>query len=434
MTQVSRQPSGSGRHFLLLQGPHGPFFQQLGRMLRATGAQTTRVGFNAGDRAFWWDRASYLGFVDKPAAWPGFLADLIGDRDITDIVLYGDTRPVHAAAVALARARNLTVHVFEEGYLRPFWVSYERGGSNGNSALMKMPVAQMQSVCGPGDAGVAPVADHWGDMKHHIFYGALYHWFVLFANRRYRHFKSHRSVPVMREFQLYLNRLLLMPWLWLARVAATWRIKWGGFAYHLILLQLEHDASFQAHSQFDDMGGFLRLVVDGFARGAPGHHHLVFKAHPLEDGRAPLRRDIARLAAQHGIGARVHFVRGGKLARLLDQARSAVTVNSTSAQQALWRGLPLRAFGAAVYDKPELVSHQPLAEFFANPRRPDSAAYRQYRRFLLETSQVAGGFYSARGRRQALRQLIDMMLRDLDPYQARWDASAAQTQQLARVS
>ena len=28
------------------------------------------------------------------------------------------------------------LHVFEEGYLRPYWITYERGGSNGNSALM----------------------------------------------------------------------------------------------------------------------------------------------------------------------------------------------------------------------------------------------------------------------------------------------------------
>jgi capsular polysaccharide export protein len=72
----------------------------------------------------------------------------------------------------------------------------------------------------------------------------------------------------------------------------------------------------------------------------------------------------------------VHFVRGGKLAPLLDSASSAVTVNSTSAQQALWRGLPLKCFGAAVYDKPEFVSEQPLAEFFRSPKPPDSAAYR----------------------------------------------------------
>jgi capsular polysaccharide export protein len=129
----------------------------------------------------------------------------------------------------------------------------------------------------------------------------------------------------------------------------------------------------------------------------------------------------------------VHFVRGGKLARLLAQARSAVTVNSTAGQQALWRGLALRAFGRAVYDKPEFVSSQPLPEFFAQPRRPDAKAYREYRAYLLETSQIPGGYYSAQGRRQLLRQVVDMLLAAEDPYEALTSGNAAPRQQLRLV-
>ncbi len=44
------------------------------------------------------------------------------------------------------------------------------------------------------------------------------------------------------------------------------------------------------------MTQFLELVIEGFAKGAAPHHHLVFKAHPLEDGRVPVAREIRRLA------------------------------------------------------------------------------------------------------------------------------------------
>ena len=121
---------------------------------------------------------------------------------------------------------------------------------------------------------------------------------------------------------------------------------------------------------------------------------------------------------------------GGKLAQLLNHTRSVVTVNSTAAQQALWRGLPLKVFGRAVYAKPEFVSTQSLPEFFTQPTRPDSRAYRDYRHYLLETSQVPGGFYSARGRRQLLRQVVDMMLAEHDPYDALSKGTAAPRQQL----
>lgn len=84
----------------------------------------------------------------------------------------------------------------------------------------------------------------------------------------------------------------------------------------------------------------------------------------------------------------------------------------------MWRGLPVRALGRAVYDKPGLVSRQPLAEFFRHPERPDHRAYSLYRDFLLESSQIPGGFYAARSRAHSLRLVVDMMLAPEDPYDA----------------
>ncbi len=426
--------TGEQRKFLFLQGPHGPFFARLGRMMRAAGAEAWRVGFNRGDQAFWRDKASYIAFTEAQDHWADRFSDILTDKAITDIVLYGDTRPIHAQAIEIARERGIGIHVFEEGYLRPYWVTYERGGSNGNSALMDTSITDMQTVLADAELDLPEAPAHWGDMRHHVFYGALYHWFVMLRNGRYANFRPHRALSVGKEFKLYLRRLLLMPAQSLERRMATLRIKYGGFPYHLVLLQLEHDSSFQMHSPFSTMTEFLELVMDGFARGAAPHHHLVFKAHPLEDGRAPVRREIKRLAREHGVEDRVHYVRGGKLAQLLNHTRSVVTVNSTAAQQALWRGLPLKVFGRAVYAKPEFVSTQNLPEFFTQPTRPDSRAYRDYRHYLLETSQVPGGFYSARGRRQLLRQVVDMMLAEHDPYDALSKGTAAPRQQLHVVN
>lgn len=431
---MSRANPNPHRCFLFLQGPHGPFFNGLGKMLRMAGCSVWRVGFNEGDSVFWRHRSSYIPYRGSPEDWPDTLAQICDTRGVTDIVLYGDTRPIHAEAVRLAKVRNLTVHVFEEGYLRPYWVTYERDGSNGNSRLMEMPVAEMQTALERSDMEAPLPPSHWGDMRQHVFYGALYHWFVMFWNRGYRNFRPHRALPVAREFQLYLRRLLLMPFQALDRRLATWRIRNGGFPYHLALLQLEHDSSFQMHSPFDSMSDFLEEVIAGFAVGAPRHHHLVVKAHPLEDGRVPLRRVVRRLAREHDISHRVHYVRGGKLAQLLNEARTAITVNSTAGQQVLWRGIPLKVFGRAVYDKPEFVSTQSLPDFFATPARPDNRAYKDYRRYLLETSQLPGGYYSQKGRRQLLRQVVDMMLAPDDPYDALKRGTAAPRQQLRVVS
>jgi capsular polysaccharide export protein len=425
--------SGQDRRFLFLQGPHGPYFHALGRMLERTGAQVRRVGFNRGDRAFW-PSANYIAFKGRQEEWPAAIHALLVDRAITDVVLYGDTRFIHAEAVRAARAVGVQVHVFEEGYLRPYWVTYERGGSNGHSRLMDTSVPRMQAALAQLDMDLPDAPARWGDMRQHVFWGALYHWFVLTGFWDYRNFRPHRKLTVGQEFLLYCKRLALMPFHRWERMLATFRIKHGGFPYHLVLLQLEHDASFQMHSPFSSMTEFLDLVMEGFAKGAAPHHHIVFKAHPLEDGRVPVAREIRRLARLHGVQNRVHFVRSGKLAQLLNHARSAVTVNSTAGQQVLWRGLPLKTFGAAVYAKPEFVSTQSLSDFFTLPTRPDSRAYRDYRHYLLETSQIAGGFYSSQGRRELLRQIVDMMLQAEDPYDALSSGKAAPRQQLRLVT
>ena len=426
--------SALDKRFLVLQGPHGPFFHRLGLMLQASGASVWRVGFNRGDRAFWPGKDNYIPFRGRPQDWPAALDTLLEAHLITDIVLYGDTRPIHAAAIAAAKTRGLTVHVFEEGYLRPHWVTYERCGSNGHSRLMQMTLAQMQDALARTDIDLPDAPARWGDMRQHMFWGALYHWFVLIGFWDYPGFRPHRALTVGQEFMLYLRRLALLPYHRAERFAATQRIKHGGFPYHLVLLQLEHDASFQMHSPFRTMSEFTQVVLEGFAKGAPLHHHIVFKAHPLEDGRVPVQSEIRRIAKSLGVWDRVHFVRGGKLAQLLNHARTAVTVNSTAAQQVLWRGLPLKAFGAAVYAKPEFVSAQTLPDFFSKPTRPDTRAYRDYRHYLLETSQVPGGFYARRGRRELLRQVVDMMLQAEDPYDALTAGNAAPRQQLRVVS
>ena len=92
---------------MLLQGPHGPFFNQLGQLLDQTGAKAWRVGFNGGDAFFWCDKARFIAHTDSLEAWPETLSKIIAEKSITDIVLYGDTRPLHAEAIKLAKGLGL---------------------------------------------------------------------------------------------------------------------------------------------------------------------------------------------------------------------------------------------------------------------------------------------------------------------------------------
>ncbi len=405
------------RHFLFLQGPHGPFFRQLARKLAATGSQVSRIGATFGDRIFWHRNLPYIGYDGTIDSWATYLKDYITANQITDIVLYGDSRPFHKIARAVANDLNITAHCFEEGYLRPYWITYERGGTNGNSPIMQMSVAQMQEMVSDHHADLPEIPVMWGAIWHHAFYGFLYHLCVALPIPRYRRYQPHRNIGVLKELYLYIRRLLVMPVHGLQRRIRTRRLLRSGSVYHLVLLQLSHDASLRSHSDLTSVGEFIRFTIAEFANGAPQHHLLAFKAHPFEDWREPLTREVRRAARANKVSDRVRFVPGGKLGPLLDAANSVVTVNSTASQQALWRALPVWVQGRSVFAKPEFVSQQPLRDFFANPDHPDWEAYHDYRLFLLETSQVGGGFYTQRGRAQTLRRLVDMMLSEHSPYE-----------------
>lgn len=420
----------SQRVFLMLQGPHGPFLDRLAAQLRQAGASVWRVAFNAGDEFFWRDRARLIRHEAGPQDWPGHFARILDSHGITDIVLYGDVRPLHAHAIRSARERGLRVHILEEGYLRPYWITYERDGANSASRLLQIGLNEMRSVAASPQNNTREAPPIWGDMREHKFYGALYHFVLLLTRRRYAGYVSHREIGVARECQLNLARALTWP----VRTATAWwrgrRIRKGGYPYMLVLMQLEHDSSFRAHSDYSTMGEFTDEVIDAFHRAAPGHHHLVFKAHPLEDDRTNVRARIMDRARDRGISGRVHYLPGGKLGGLLDEARGVVTVNSTGAQQALWRGIPVKAMGRSVYDMPGLASPQSLDAFLARPHAPDPSRYRLYRNYLLATTQIPGGFYASASRSQALRRLTDLMLAAQDPYDLAARNSAAHRQQV----
>lgn len=406
------------KKFLFLQGPHGHFFFELSRALIAAGHEVLRIGINRGDQHYWPDPDTYIGFRDPITKWEHWLGRVLVLHQITDIVLYGDTRRIHQIAKRLGKSRGLTVHCFEEGYLRPYWITYERGGTNGNSRLMEFDLDQIRGLVSQSDAAQPDAPAQWGAMWHHTLLGSLYHANIVFRNRDYPHHKSHRAETVQQEWALHVKRLLRYPWQMLQRRVTTRMLMSKGLPYHVALLQLGHDASVQDHSTISSMREFIELVIRGFAQGAATHHQLVFKAHPLEDAREPIQEIISDLSRNHNVDNRVWFIHGGLLGPLLDRADSAITVNSTAAQQALWRGMPLKAFGRAVYSKPEFVSDQPLPAFFADPVPPDANAYRIFRQFLLETSQITGGYYTKEGRRAAKREVIDLMLSDCDAYDA----------------
>nr|WP_256681841.1 hypothetical protein [Bordetella holmesii] len=92
------------------------------------------MNFTVGDTVYW-QKDGAVAYRSGMPALSAFYSELFASRSITDVMLFGDCRPVHRPAVLLARSKGVRVHVFDEGYFRPYWVTMEQGGVNAHSSL-----------------------------------------------------------------------------------------------------------------------------------------------------------------------------------------------------------------------------------------------------------------------------------------------------------
>lgn len=395
------------RHFLLLQGPCGGFFRHLQRQLIARGHRATRVILNGGDMmdaAF--SRA--LSYRRAFADWPEWVAAVAREKGVTDLVLYGDCRPYHRIAISALRPLGIRIHVLEEGYLRPNWITYEQDGVNGNSSIATLDL----------DALSAPELDRVpkqpelqlrGTLSRYALSGILYYLSCLLLTPAFPRYLSHRELDIAGEATLWLGRIFSWPYRRSQTERALRQIDLMGKPVHLVLLQLNGDSQIREHSRFSSVRGFVEFCLAEFAASETRDAILVFKNHPLDNGVINLARLIHEESTRLKLEGRVFFVETGKLVPLLEKSVSVTAVNSTACHQALRRGIPTMVLGKAVFNHPQIVPRMRLAAFFRARPHKDIRYYDRLVNLLRLTCQVNGGFYGRQGREALLGGLVQKM-------------------------
>lgn len=390
------------REVLFLQGPPGPFFRRLAEAIRARGHGVHRVNFNGGDLLDW--RADAVNYRFGDAGWPGFLTRLLRARGITDLVLFGDCRPLHRTARAAAAGLDLTVHVFEEGYVRPDWVTLERGGVNGFSALPSDPqwyLDEAQRLDKVPDRTPLPSA-----VGRRAKASVIYYLAAVLAGGVFPGYRTHRPWRPALEACGWARKALLRR---LSppnrRSAATDRAP-----YFLLPLQLDSDYQLRAHSDYEGMQPALARILTSFARHAPSAMRLMVKEHPLDNGLRNWRRRTLDHARALNIADRVVFLEEGDIDALVAAARGVVTVNSTTGTLALAAGVPVITLGRAVYDIPGLTYQGSLDSFWRARPLPDLTLYEAFRRVLADRCLLWGGFYATETRSSLALAAADRIL------------------------
>ncbi|MFM8749947.1 capsule biosynthesis protein [Rhabdaerophilum sp.] len=395
------------RVILFLMGPSTPFWRELSLAFEAEGHRTLKVCFSLGDWLYW-RRPGAHHYRGRLSRWPAYLDKLIAREGVTDILLYADQQPYHLAAGEVARVHGIPVIAIENGYLRPDWITVERGGMGVRSHFPNDPatIRAIAAEVGEPDLAVRYRHGFWIEMFHEGAYQMMtYFWRVLY--------------PFYRTGKYYdplLELLVGIPKLWkvkaseadAARLIAERLARQEPF--YALALQLQGDYQIRSNSPYHHICDMIGEVIASFAQHAPASNRLLVKQHPHDNGWESWSRHLRRAARAHGVDERVDFIDGGDLGVLLKAARGCVMINSTVGLFSIRHGCPTKILGVAIYDMPGLTHQGSLDSFWAAPEPVDAGLAADFVRALAATIQVKGDFYNPEGRKAAIDAIVGRII------------------------
>ncbi len=379
----------SYKRICLLQGPMGPFFYKLAKYLKSRNNQVYKINFNGGDWLFYPNHS--INFLSSIKEWPSFLENTLNQLNIDIIILFGDCRLMHLIAREIAHKKGIKIIVFEEGYVRPNYITMEEFGVNNYSSLPRNPDFYLEQ---PLREIESPQ-----NVTNRFFYGTL--WAILYylssalLRRWFRHYKHHRP----------LNLLEIAPW-----IRSFWRkgmyaVKERGIhaelvstlsgKYFLVPLQVHNDAQLFYHSQYNSIEQFIREIINSFATCAPLDTYLVIKHHPMDRGYRDYSNMLQSLADSYKVNGRLYYIHDRHLPTLLKHAKGVVLINSTVGLSALYHDVPLKVCGRAVYDMAGLTFTGTLNDFWqqAQSSRSDRKLFEHFYSYLIHQTQLNCSFY-----------------------------------------
>jgi capsular polysaccharide export protein len=299
------------RHFLFLRGPFGPFFHQLAAALKGRGARVTKINFDTGDEVIWGLNFGAIRCPAKPRDAGQWLMAFMLDEGVTDLVCFNDCVAPHEDAIGWARDAGLSVHVFEEGYFRPHWITLDSGGVNVRSALPRDPDLYRQEF--DKSQPDPTVAQDVGLITRGLVYATICHYLgksalTVIAGPSPTPYAISTRQQMFGYIQMYFRRLLGMNnW---PRVEAD--LLSGMFPYYLGLIQKAGDTQLTHNSDYDNET-FIEAVLRDFAHHAPSDTKLAFKLHPMEPRMREQERFIHAKAREAGLQDRILVLDGGNL-------------------------------------------------------------------------------------------------------------------------
>lgn len=398
----------SQRVVLFLQGPPSPFWYELADAMEAAGARVLRVNLSTADWVFW-RRAGAINYRGTRKNWPKFLSDLVRREGVSDILYFSDRFHYHAAAREVAEAAGIKAYAVEFGYLRPGWLTLERGGMSAWSHFPDNPqhVRTVADSCGIQSLNGFSAHKTSTELTFEIIFHLLNEYWRVF-------FPFYRTGRIHFTTIEYLYGLIHKFKLHLAAPDTEKRLEEDYYSglkrFFLVPLQLQTDYQIRENTSYRDQRRFLREIVSSFARNAPADRHLLIKLHPLDPGIINWKKEICRLSEEFGLAGRTFTFAGGDLNRLLDLAGGVIVSNSTVGLTSIAALRPTLALGDAVYGMPGLTHQGTLDSFWTNADPVDPALRDAFLHALAGTIQVKGSVYDPPGRAEACEAIVERIM------------------------
>ena len=374
------------RHVLLLQGKMGGFFHRFSTFLQTQNIQVSKINFNAGD-AFFYHHPNTHEYTGTLAQFSSWLQAFIAEHNIDAVVCFGDCRPHHTQASCISEKLGISFFVFEEGYLRPDYITLQEYGINGNSRLK---IADIKAL---NKANDKPLYTH--NRFYRLSIAAIVYYIVTWLYKsRYPHYSHYRGMTAWQEAIAWLKA----PWRKLQGYLPDKKLqkrltKQESDNYFLISLQVHNDSQITHHSDYRDVVQFIDEAIASFAGHADEAQLLVFKHHPLDRGHRDYRELVGSLAMRYQVSQRVFYGCDMHLPTLMKHSIGMVTINSTTGLQSVYHKKPTKVMGRAIYDTPKLTDTKSLDDFWQHPKSPDNEFYLRFREYLIEQTQINGAFY-----------------------------------------
>jgi capsular polysaccharide export protein len=395
------------RNYLFLQGPISPFFKVLGDELQAQGHNVLKANFHAGDRYFW-DGENTIDFVHDNSKWGDYVRDIAKLRKVTDLVVYSDCRDLHKIAIDVLKKEGIRIHVFEEGYFRPNWITYEMNGVNAHSAIPRNPEFYEAYEEEPMEQSESFGSSHYIMMFYSLCYSSygITCWFF----GQYKKYKHHFEMNPIYIVGIWIPKILLSFWNKLkAKYEQNEILK---LSYFLVPLQLCRDYQIKLHSQFDNVPAFVDYVISNFSRNADAKDNLVLKLHPLDSEPFRVTSAVYKAARKYNVEDRVILIDGGHLPTLINHCKGVVVVNSTTGLSSIHHHRPTMALSQAIYNFEGLTNQCKLEEFWKDPQLPNDELYKKFRNYVIYKTQINGSFYVKKGIEVAARKAAKLMIKN----------------------